>query len=87
MMRISAIEAGILDDIDEIGFGELYDLTTGKDGPEISKVLSSRRRHFISALRRELYFDKVIVHDSEPQYAIKNSETCNGRRCQIKFKF
>jgi len=86
-MRISAVEAEILDDIEEIGFGELYDIGTSEGSLSLLRALSFRQQQFICILRRERHFDKIVIHESEPQYAIKNSKTGNERPCQIKYKF
>jgi len=86
-LRLSIKEVGIFDDIHEIGFGELYDLEAGIEPGEIWKPLTPRQKSFIFTLRRELRFDKVMIHDGSPQYAVVYGKTMNGRSCQTKFKF
>jgi len=86
-MEISIVESGIFDDIAEIEYGELYDIELVESETLTRKSLTPRQLSFIKTLRREKTFFKVIIHDSEPQYAVVDGETFNGRPCQKKFKF
>ncbi len=86
-LKISAHEVTFLEDIEDIGFGELYDVSLVDEPNIIEMELSPRQRSFIVTLRREKFFDKVMIHDSSPQYAVQVGMTNNGRECQFKFKF
>ena len=86
-MVISETERDLLEAIEEVGYGELYDIRAGEDRPLIERPLSERQMAFIRDLRRKTRFNRLIIHDSEPAMAEIDGETSNRLRCLKKIKY
>jgi hypothetical protein len=90
-LAVSKAEAELLDDIAEIGYGELYGVEAigGSLEGEVGSLrrISPRAVAFLKALRRGERFDKVIIHDGEPVMAESEGTTRSGRGCLAKTKF
>jgi len=86
-LLLSTSEAAILDDIEEVGFGELIDVLAETGTPCRKLTVDVKKAAFITALRRVKRFNKVIVHDSEPTAAEYFTVTENGRKCLKKMRF
>jgi hypothetical protein len=86
-LSVSAKELEILEDIEDVGYGELYDVRAGETRPIKVVSVSERAQNFIKALRREKHFPLVVIHDSEPATAEYPSKTPNGRACKRKIRF
>ena len=89
MLRLSVNrgEIALLDDIEEVGFGELYRVRS-KQGPPTQIIqLSERSASFIKALRELGNFTKVVIHEGEPSLAELDGFTSNGTACLKKIKF
>ncbi len=85
---VSEIESKILEDIEEIGFGELYDLKLDRDfRPTLVMNVSPKTETFLKTLRRTGFAAKVIVHDGEPSILEYLDITRNGRPCLRRIKF
>ena len=84
---ISETEKDILAAIEEVGYGEIYEVHAGGDKPLIERTLTDREMSFIRNLRRKTLFNKLIIHDSEPTMAEIDGETFNRLRCLKKIKF
>ena len=89
MLRLSVNrgEMALLDDIEEVGFGELYQVCAGQDPPTRVIQLSERSANFIKALRALGNFKKVVIHEGEPSLAELDGHTSNGTACLKKIKF
>ena len=86
-LALTATEASVIEDIKEIGFGELHDLTMSKGG-EIHPTDLSRRSHaFIQTMRRYGQAKKVAIFDGEPGWLEVETTTSNGRACTKRIKF
>lgn len=86
-LAITPYEQGLLDDIEEIGYGELYGVKSDDKTPSRMIDSSDRYMHFIRELRKLGEFAKVVIHDSEPTLAEFPSTTKNGRHCLKRIKF
>ena len=80
-------ELSLLDDIVEIGFGELFNLEYVEQ-PAIKTVqVTEKAKNFLAALRIIKRASRLVIHDSEPYTLEFRTTTGNGRRCLIKMKF
>ena len=87
-LYLSVIERTIVEDIQEIGYGELYqiELDESASAPHAA-ILPEKFLAFFKELRSLKAFETVIIHDSQPQYAIFKAVTENGRSCLKRIKF
>ena len=87
--NLSAQEVAILDDIDEVGHGELYDLMLIEADQEKDQIISIDEScgELLKAMRREKRFVKLIIHDGLPRIAEIQGKTKSGRRYLQKLKF
>ena len=72
--------------IDEIGYGEIYNVwLDGEVSIRIAEV-SEEKRNFILALRKAKQYNKVVIHDGEPVGA-EYKTTVGDYNCLQKLKF
>ena len=86
---ISPQEAEIIEDIEEVGYGELRVVLTPTDvaGDKIEVTKHEAFQLLLKELQRREMFDTIIIHGSLPAYATIASHTASGRLCVKKFKF
>jgi hypothetical protein len=86
-LAVSNYEQDLLNDIQEVGYGELYQVVKDDALPVKMVDISERSLHFIRELRRLEEFEKVTIHDSEPTIAEFTALTENHRSCLKRIKF
>lgn len=89
-LPVSYIEKQVLEAIEEIGYGELYDIQRDPAGYRNARFpveISPKTANFIRFIRQGLGPCKVIVHDSEPTAAEYEDKTKSGIRCLKKIRF
>jgi hypothetical protein len=85
---VSEQEAGLLEDIQEIGYGELYDIALPPlSGRKVTRTASRKAQALLKTLRRGVAFEKVVIHDSQPTAAEYRTQTEHGRSCLKKLRF
>lgn len=83
-------EMDIINDIEEVGYGELFDVQCPNDDHVGEKIEVTRHEAFkslLKELRTKEQFDKIIVHSGLPAYGTLQGRTEGGRLCVKKFKF
>jgi hypothetical protein len=80
-------ERSILEDIDEIGHGELYDLEHVDQQPQKVVQIPQKIVKFFKTLKSIKRASKLIIHDGEPSVLEYRTKTENGRRCLKRIKF
>jgi hypothetical protein len=80
-------ERSILEDIDEIGHGELYDLRHVDQLPEKLIDVSKKFVRFFRILKSIKQASKLIIHNGEPSVLEYRTTTTSGRRCLKRIKF
>ena len=86
---ITKHEQQIIEDIEEVGYGEIYGIHP-LDEVEIPDIPITKHEAFkelISELRKNNRFDRIIIHGSLPAYGVFQTVTEGGRSCVKKFKF
>lgn len=88
-LYVTEYERNIIEDIEEIGYGEIFDIHHLFGGPEpsIQIVKHEAFKYLFQALREQGSFNKVIIHGSLPAYGVKEDTTEGGHSCVKKFKF
>jgi hypothetical protein len=88
-LLVTSSEHSLLEDIEEIGYGELHEVVhDGSAGQFAARAqVTPKQLNFIKALRRIGKFPKVVIHDSEPTQAEYPATTSRGRKCLIKIRF
>lgn len=87
VLELSPIEKSIVDDIDEVGHGILYDLYHwDKPEPKEQVEVHEATAHLIQELRRAGKLEQVVIAGGLPTYAEVETETENGRRCRKRLK-
>jgi len=81
-------EAALAEDIEEIGFGELYDVQHSEDERAKQRItITEKTRHFFLLLRRIGKATKVVIHDGEPtQLECYTRAAATGYPCLKKYK-
>ena len=88
IISISKEELFLLEDIDDLGFGELHSISLSPKQVIIGdQDLTDKEFNFINTLRDERSLDIVMIHNGEPVSAQKASITSNGNACVKKFRF
>lgn len=93
ILRISLTEKEILQDFEDLGYGEIYDIELPKPGNNdtssqvFDRTVSRKAYNFIQLLRHNGSFKRVVVHDEEPISAEAMGITRHKRKCLIKVKF
>lgn len=87
-LYLSSPEEAIIEDIQDIGYGELFDVEAAS-ADEVESVVSAHEafREFFNVLRSVRKFDKVIIHGSLPAYGVIKTHAPSGRLCVKKYKF
>lgn len=87
MIKYSATEdeISLLDDVDEVGYGEIYNVAT-KDGPTRTIEITEKQKNLLSVLRIVKKANRLIIHDGEPTMIEYRGATENGRKCLKKMK-
>jgi hypothetical protein len=80
-------ERSILDDIEEVGYGELYDIEHSDQQPEKVVQVSQKILKFFRTLKSIKQVSKLIIFDGEPSILEVRTKTENGRRCLKRIKF
>jgi len=83
-------EVDIIEDIEEVGYGELFDVVKPDDihkGVTIEVTKHEAFQLLLKELRNQEAFNKVIIHGSLPAYGTFEGHTEGGRLCVKKFKF
>lgn len=86
---VSTFELGVLEDIAEIGYGELYNVCLTSEPPQGHSVetITPNAGSLLKHLRAGIIFEKIVVHDSEPVTGEYKSLTENQRHCLKKIRF
>lgn len=80
-------EVSLIEDIEEVGYGELYNLDHTSQPATQQVEITYKTQTFLKALRIIQQVSKLIVHDSEPALLEYRGRTEHGRRCLKKMKF
>jgi hypothetical protein len=80
-------EASLVEDIEEVGYGELYNLIYAPRPATISIEITQKTKDFLASLRIIGSANRLVVHDSEPALLEYRGITGHGRRCMKKMKF
>ena len=83
-------EVNIIEDIEEVGYGELFDVVKPNDihmGIQIEVIKHEAFQLLLKELRTQEAFDRIIIHGSLPAYGILAGRTKGGHLCVKKFKF
>ncbi len=83
-------EMDIIEDIEEVGYGELLDVVKPNDlhaGVKVEVIKHEAFQLLLKELRTQEAFNKIIIHGSLPAYGILDGRTEGGRLCVKKFKF
>lgn len=86
-LELTQYEEDLLDDIRDIGYGELIDVHTGPAGPGKAVEVSSHEASFLRSIRRVKFFNRVIIQDGLPMYGERRTTTPRERQCIQKTKF
>lgn len=89
-LLLSPQEILIIEDIEEVGYGELLDVRKPNDlhmGVKIEVTKHEAFQLLFKELRQQEAFDSIIIHGSLPAYAIISGETEGGHLCVKKYKF
>lgn len=79
-------EAALVDDFDDLGYGEIYQVDCKPDPETIAVKITEKTRNFLVALRTIGHAQRVIVHDCEPTMIEYRGRTPSGYRCLKKMK-
>lgn len=81
-------EVMLVEDIEEVGFGELYNIRYDKNERPTQMIeVSEKTRLFLKFIRNLGEANRLIVHDSEPSILEYRTKTKNGNKCLKKMKF
>jgi hypothetical protein len=80
-------EISLIEDIEEVGYGELYNLDHTSQPATQQVEITYKTQTFLKALRIIQKVSRLIVHDSEPALLEYRGVTEHGRRCLKKMKF
>jgi hypothetical protein len=88
---VSDEERKLITDIQDLGYGEIYDIKVPRLPVQYDLELSDKFISLLKYFRRGHHptcrIDKLIVHHSEPQIAEVEIPTTSGRRSIQKIKF
>lgn len=82
----SANELELLDDIEEVAYGEIYDVKHTAGEPATTVQVSEKTRNFFKILKDTGHVTKVVIHDGEPTMAEFFGVTPSGLQCLKKMK-
>lgn len=85
-LALSRTEYALLEEIRDLGYGEVYEVSLGETTPEKVFEIEEEERNLINSLRRFGTLDRIIIHDGLPSIAEKKT-TVSGRRAVKKIKF
>lgn len=88
-LLLTSSEHSLLEDIQEIGYGELYAVAHDGSAEQFAAKaqVTPKQLNFIQALRKIGEFPKVVIHEGEPAQAEYPATTSRGRKCLIKIRF
>ena len=86
-LALSVYEKGLLDEIENLAYGELYSVRHREQELTFNLRISFKRKNFIQALRERKFIDRLTIHDCEPVAAEIRCNTESGRECLQKLKF
>jgi hypothetical protein len=86
-IKITEREWGIIRDIQDIGYGEIYHIAATFEEPTISLTPSRKCLTFLQDLRRFKTIHKLVVHDKEPALAEYEGITSSGHKYRRKIKY
>jgi hypothetical protein len=86
-LALSNFEACLLEDIREIGYGEIFTIEYNTSPPAKVHDIHEEEENLIRILRAQKQFSKIIIHDGLPKLAEINGTTQSGRKFTKKFKF
>lgn len=86
-LDVSSAELKLITDIQDLGYGEIYNVKVERVPAMHAFPASERFRALLKFLRQGNLIGKLIIHDSEPTLAEQAGTTTNGRACLIKTKF
>ena len=86
-LALSSYETCLLEDIREIGYGEIFAIVYDKSSPVKVMDVHEEEEHLLRALRVQKQFTKIIIHDGLPKLAEIDGTTSSGRKYTKKFKF
>lgn len=84
-LALNNTETELLDTIQRLGYGEIYDLEKNSAPPVRVQEITLAERDLIKLLRQQP-LSKLIIHDSQPKSA-EHPIKINGRRCLQKIRF
>jgi len=84
---VSEQEAILLQDIENVAFGEVFDVENCDAKPTRVLTVDDKAFNFIKNLRSIGTFAKVTVHDGLPSGAEYMSKTPSGLKCLRKIRF
>jgi hypothetical protein len=86
-LAVTRYEQELLEDIEEIAYGELYNVQVERETPTKVIELPERFARLLKEIRRGKQFVKLVIHESEPTIGEYWSITGHGRKCLVKIKF
>ena len=84
---LSAHERMLLNEIEEVAYGELFDIHYKDEEIDTSLEVSLKCKSFIQTLRKRKRITRIIIHDCEPVIAEIECNTTSGLKCLQKIKF
>jgi hypothetical protein len=84
---VSRAESDLLEEIQALGYGEVYDLTPPRGKPEFPVRITEKTVGFLKFLRYAKTPFKLVVHDGEPTGAEFEARLETGHRCLKKIRF
>ncbi len=89
--QCTQVEADLLRDIKDLGFGELLDLELPEtnEKPTVLISLEEPQKKLVNAIRDgHRFFTVLVVHNGMPSYGEFPTETkCLKHRCRKRLKF
>lgn len=85
-LRLTSEEVALIQDIEFVGHGELYDVKINPGEQETAWELPPEHAELIKELRLDS-LDRVVIHDGIARYGERHEVTPSGRHCLLKKKF
>ena len=86
-VELSESEAGLIETLREVAFGEMYGVRIANEPAHIPSRISAAERALVLEIRDGLEDISVLhVHEGQPAYA-EIDEKIAGFRCRKKIKF
>jgi len=84
---VSDYEKELVDDIQSIGYGEIYNVVFQTGEPYGMITIDNSFATLLRMLKGGTRFDTIVIHDSVPSIGQLEGKTDSGRRYLQKVKF